>query len=183
PSKGVLCSYRHTGTAANEFRHVGPGDTNLVALPMFHIGGILGINFALIHGGTAAVIERFRTQTFWQTVRDHTVTAVGLLGTMVQFLMQQPVTAGEREHPLKTAVIAPFGDEALAFAQRFGVQVYTEYNMTELSVPLWAGPGTTVRGACGKPRHGMELRLVDENDQPVGPGSVGELIVRTDAPW
>src|SRR5688572_24355389 len=29
PSKGVLCSYRHTATAAREFRHVGPGDCNL----------------------------------------------------------------------------------------------------------------------------------------------------------
>ncbi|MFZ9585812.1 MAG: AMP-binding protein, partial [Pseudohongiellaceae bacterium] len=55
PSKGVLCSYRHTHRAALEFRHVGPGDTNLVALPLFHIGGILGVNFALIHGGTAAI--------------------------------------------------------------------------------------------------------------------------------
>jgi carnitine-CoA ligase len=88
PSKGVLCSYRHTHAAAIEFRHAGPGDTNLVALPMFHIGGILGVNFALIHGGTAAVIERFRTQTFWQTVRTQGVTTVGLLGTMVQFLVQ-----------------------------------------------------------------------------------------------
>ena len=183
PSKGALCSYRHTYTAAIEFRHVGPGDTNLVALPMFHIGGILGVNFALIHGGTAAVIERFRTQTFWETVRALDVTAVGLLGTMVQFLMQQPVVAGEREHPLKKAVIAPFGDEALAFAQRFGVQVFTEFNMTELSVPLWAGPDTVLRGACGRPRAGVELRLVDGNDEDVAVGSVGELILRTDIPW
>jgi crotonobetaine/carnitine-CoA ligase len=183
PSKGVLCSYRHTYTAAVEFRHVGPGDTNLVALPMFHIGGILGVNFALIHGGTAAVIERFRTQTFWETVRALDVTAVGLLGTMVQFLMQQPVAADEREHPLQKAVIAPFGDEALAFAQRFGVQVFTEFNMTELSVPLWAGPGTAVRGACGRPRDGVELRLVDANDEEVATGAVGELILRTAEPW
>lgn len=183
PSKGVLCSYRHTYTAALGFRHVGPGDTNLVALPMFHVGGILGVNFALIHGGTAAVVERFRTQTFWETVRNLEVTAVGLLGTMVQFLMQQPVAAGEREHPLKTAVIAPFGDEALAFAGRFGVQVCTEFNMTELSVPLWAGPDTVMRGACGRPRPGVELRLVDANDEEVPVGAVGELILRTDEPW
>jgi carnitine-CoA ligase len=182
PSKGVLCSYLHTHTAAIEFRHVGPGDTNLVALPMFHIGGILGVNFALIHGGTAAVIQRFRTQTFWETVRVLNVTAVGLLGTMVQFLMQQPVAAGERDHPLKKAVVAPFGDEALAFAQRFGVEVFTEFNMTELSVPLWAGPGTTVRGACGRPREGVELRLVDDNDLEVPEGAVGELILRGE-PW
>jgi carnitine-CoA ligase len=183
PSKGALCSYLHTYTAAVEFRHVGPGDTNLVALPMFHIGGILGVNFALIHGGTAAVIERFRTQTFWETVRALDVTAVGLLGTMVQFLMQQPEAAGERSHPLKKAVIAPFGDEALAFAKRFGVQVFTEFNMTELSVPLWAGPEGLVRGACGRPRNGVALRLVDASDQEVAEGSIGELILRTDDPW
>jgi len=183
PSKGVLCSYRHTYTAAVEFRHVGPGDTNLVALPMFHIGGILGVNFALIHGGTAAVVERFRTQTFWETVRALEVTATGLLGTMVQFLMQQPVAAGERAHPLKKVVIAPFGDEALAFAERFGVQVFTEFNMTELSVPLWAGPEGLLRGACGRPRQGLALRLVDANDEEVAEGETGELILRPDEPW
>jgi crotonobetaine/carnitine-CoA ligase len=183
PSKGVICSYRHTWTAAVEFRHVGTGDTNLVALPMFHIGGILGVNFALIHGGTAAVVERFRTQTFWDTVRALGVTTTGLLGTMVQFLVQQPVQAGERDHPLRKVVIAPFGDEALTFAKRFGVQVFTEFNMTELSVPLWAGPGTVLRGACGRPRQGVTLRLVDGNDEEVAPGAIGELILRPDDPW
>jgi crotonobetainyl-CoA:carnitine CoA-transferase CaiB-like acyl-CoA transferase len=179
----VLCSYRHTYTAAIGFRHVGPGDTNLVALPLFHIGGILGVNFALIHGGTAAVVERFRTQSFWETVRSLQVTATGLLGTMVQFLMQQAVQAGEREHPLKKVVIAPFGEEALAFAGRFGVQVFTEFNMTELSVPLWAGPDAIPRGSCGRPRQGVTLRLVDDHDEEVAAGAIGELILRTDEPW
>jgi carnitine-CoA ligase len=183
PSKGVLCSYRHTYTAAVEFKHVGAGDTNLVALPMFHIGGILGINFALIHGGTAALVERFRTQTFWETVRTLNVTAVGLLGTMVQFLMQQPAQASDKSHGLRTAVIAPYGEEALAFAKRFNVEVFTEFNMTELSVPLWVGPNPTVRGTCGKPRAGVQLKLVDAFDNPVAAGAAGELIVRCDEPW
>ncbi|MEY3660644.1 MAG: hypothetical protein RLZZ169_1470 [Pseudomonadota bacterium] len=183
PSKGVLCSYRHTHRAALEFRHVGPGDTNLVALPLFHIGGILGVNFALIHGGTAAIVERFRTQTFWSTVATFGVTAAGLLGTMVQFLMQQPVQPDERRHSLQRVVIAPFGDEALAFARRFGVDVFTEYNMTELSVPLWAGPNPSARGSCGQPRRGVTLRLVDASDHEVPVGAVGELILRCDEPW
>jgi crotonobetaine/carnitine-CoA ligase len=183
PSKGVLCSYRHTYTAALEFRHVGPGDCNLVALPMFHIGGLLGINFALIHGGTAAIVERFRTDHFWDTVSTLGVTTVGLLGTMVQFLMQQPPRPGEREHTLRSAVIAPFGADAVAFGKRFGIPVYTEFNMTELSVPLYCGPDPTVPGTCGKPRAGVQLKLVDAHDQEVAQGSIGELILRTDEPW
>ncbi|MEY4640436.1 MAG: hypothetical protein RLZZ227_430 [Pseudomonadota bacterium] len=183
PSKGVLCSYRHTYTAAREFRHVGPGDTNLVALPLFHIGGILGVNFALIHGGTAAFVERFRTETFWDTVHRLGVTSVGLLGTMVQFLMQQPPRPREREHPLKNAVIAPFTADALAFGKRFGIDVHTEFNMTELSVPLWAGPNPAAAGTCGKPRDGVELRLVDAFDNEVPCASVGELVLRCAEPW
>ncbi|MES2606127.1 MAG: CoA transferase [Pseudomonadota bacterium] len=183
PSKGVLCSYRHTFTAACEFRHVGPADCNLVALPMFHIGGVLGINFALIHGGTAAVVERFRTDSFWDTVARLQVTSVGLLGTMVQFLMQQPVREGEKQHTIRRAVIAPFGAEALAFAERFNIAVFTEFNMTELSVPLWVGPNPTARGSCGKPRTGVELRLVDAFDNEVAAGEIGELIIRTAEPW
>jgi crotonobetaine/carnitine-CoA ligase len=183
PSKGVLCSYRHTFTAAREFRHVGPGDTNLVALPMFHIGGVLGVNFALIHGGCAAVVERFRTDSFWDTVRRLDVSAVGLLGTMVQFLVQQPPQPGERQHPVKKAVIAPYGDEALAFAERFGVDVYTEFNMTELSVPLWCGPNVRLRGTCGQPRAGVQVRLVDAQGRDVASGDVGELLVRTPDPF
>ena len=183
PSKGVLCSYRHTWRAALEFKHVGPGDTNLVALPMFHIGGLLGVNFALIHGGCAAVIERFRTSTFWDTVRRLEVSSAGLLGAMVQFLMQQPAQDAEREHPLKRVVIAPYGDEALAFAERFGVAVYTEFNMTELSVPLWCGPNVPLRATCGRPREGVELRLVDAAGRDVANGEVGELLVRTPDPF
>jgi crotonobetaine/carnitine-CoA ligase len=183
PSKGVLCSYQHTYRAACEFKHVGPGDCNLVALPMFHIGGILGINFALIHGGCAAVVERFRTATFWETCAELQVTSVGLLGTMVQFLVQQPVRPNEKQHTVKKAVIAPYGDEALVFAERFGVDVFTEFNMTELSVPLWCGPNPELRGTCGKPRAGVKLRLVDGNGQEVPTGAVGELLVRTPDPY
>jgi crotonobetaine/carnitine-CoA ligase len=150
---------------------------------MFHIGGILGVNFALIHGGTAAFVERFRTETFWDTVKRLEVTSVGLLGTMVQFLMQQPLRANERDHPVKNAVIAPFTEDALAFGKRFGIDVHTEFNMTELSVPLWAGPNPAAVGTCGKPRAGVELRLVDDFDNEVPPDAIGELILRADEPW
>lgn len=183
PSKGVLCSYLHLYTSAMEFRHVGPGDTNLVALPMFHVGGILGLWFALVHGGCAAYVDRFSTSKFWPIVRTFGATSVGLLGAMVQYLMAQPVTPGEKEHPVKRAVIAPYGDDALAFGKRFGIEVHTEFNMTELSVPLWGGPNPTARGTCGKPRPGVSLRLVDARGDDVPVGETGELLVHVDEPF
>lgn len=183
PSKGVLCSYLHLHTSATEFRHVGPSDTNLVALPMFHVGGVLGLWFALVHGGCAAFVERFSTSAFWPTVKKLEVTSVGLLGAMVQYLMAQPASVDDKNHPVKRAVIAPFGDDALAFADRFGIEVHTEFNMTELSVPTWGGPNPTARGTCGTPRPGVELKLINKNGEEVPNGEPGELLVHVENPY
>ena len=183
PSKGVLSSYIHSYTAATGFRNVGPGDRSLLQLPMFHVGGPYAILWALIHGGSTVVIEAFSVTRFWEVVRRFDVTTVGLLGSMAQFLMKQPESPDDRRHPLRSVIIAPFDESAIAFGRRFGVPTFTEFNMTELAVPLWAGPDPLVPGTCGRPRDGFELRIVDAaaNDVPVG--ACGELIVRADEPW
>ncbi len=183
PSKGVLCSYLHSYTAALGFRNIGPGDRTLMQLPMFHVGGPYSLLWALIHAGSTVVVEAFSVSRFWAIVRRYEVTAVGLLGAMAQFLVKQPPSPLDTQHPLRSVIIAPFDENAIAFGARFDVPTYTEFNMTELCVPLWAGPNPTVPGSCGRPQPGLELRLVDEHDIEVAPGKAGELIVRADRPW
>jgi crotonobetaine/carnitine-CoA ligase len=183
PSKGVLSSYIHSYTAATGFRNVGPGDRNLLQLPMFHVGGPYAVLWALIHGGSSVVVESFSVSRFWETVCRYQITTVGLLGAMVQFLMAQPETAEDRNHPLRSVIIAPFDENAIAFGKRFDVPTYTEFNMTELSVPLWAGPNPALPGTCGRPVPGVELKLVDEHDIEVPADEPGELVVRPTLPW
>jgi len=55
--------------------------------------------------------------------------------------------------------------------------------MTEISTPLISERNPVLPGTSGKPRPGVEVRLVDENDCETPAGSVGELIIRTDTPW
>ncbi|WP_405238532.1 AMP-binding enzyme, partial [Lentisalinibacter orientalis] len=59
----------------------------------------------------------------------------------------------------------------------------TGFNMTEVSTPLISDVNSEVQYACGRPRTGVECRLVDENDIEVPRGEPGELIVRSDLPW
>jgi crotonobetaine/carnitine-CoA ligase len=183
PSKAVLASYRHARSAALGFRNVGPGDRNLTAMPLYHVGGIYGLFWALFHGGSAVVADGFSTGAFWSVVERYGVTTTGLLGSMVDFLNGLPPSPGDKNHSLKTAVIAPYGVAAMQFAERFGVRVYTEFNMSELAVPLFCGPDPAVVGTCGLPSPGTQLRLVDAFDEEVADGAVGELIVRMDMPW
>jgi crotonobetaine/carnitine-CoA ligase len=77
----------------------------------------------------------------------------------------------------------PWNQDSLAVAQRFGIDMHTAFNMTELATPIRSQANPPVLGTCGRARPGVECRIVDENDIEVAPGVVGELIVRTARPW
>ena len=185
PSKGVLSSYLHAWGSMNReaWYCVKDDDRFLVTMPFFHIGGSFIAYSMLCRGGSITMTAGFRTDRFWRTVRESRSTIVFLLGVMGSFLLKQPEDAGDRDHGLKTVFIVPFTADSPAFGRRFGVDVYTIYNMTEIATPIISEANPTVAGLCGKPRAGFALRLVDENDLEVAPGQVGELIIRPDAPW
>ncbi|TXL79570.1 ATP-dependent acyl-CoA ligase [Vineibacter terrae] len=183
PSKGVLCSYLQAAETALAFHAVTADDRNMVNLPLFHAGGTNAVYRMLLKGGSIALVEAFDTASFWDTIRATGTTCLTLLGAMVPFLLKAPPTARDRDHPLSKAMVVPLSDEAQAFAERFGVDIYTTFNMTETSCPLVSERNPTVRGTCGRPRPGVEARIVDENDCEVAPGAIGELILRTDVPW
>lgn len=185
PSKGVLSSYLHmyTNPGPESWPFVTGEDRFLVNNPMFHIGG-MGLAFAMLaRGGSIVMPERFSTDNFWPMVREHDVTAIFLLGVMATFLTKAPPTTDDRSHKVRTCFIVPLIEGAQEFHRRFGVDVYTIFNMTEISSPIVSAPNPTVRGTCGRVRAGVDVRLVDENDCEVAVGSVGEMLVRTDRPW
>ena len=185
PSKGVLSSYLHmyTNPGPESWYFITGADRFLVNMPFFHIGG-MGLSFAMLaRGGSIVVPERFSTDSFWPMVRKYEVTAVFLLGVMATFLLKAPQGPLDRDHRVKKCFIVPLSASAEEFHQRFGLDVYTIFNMTEISSPIVSEPNPKVRGTCGKVRKGVEVRLVDENDCEVALGEVGEMLVRTDRPW
>jgi crotonobetaine/carnitine-CoA ligase len=185
PSKGVLSSYLHmyTNPGPEAWPFVTGEDRFLVNSPMFHIGG-MGLPFAMLaRGGSIVLPERFSTDDFWPTVKEHRVTAIFLLGVMTTFLSKAAPTPADREHSVRTCFIVPLIEGAQEFSRRFGVDVYTIFNMTEISSPIVSAPNPGARGTCGKVRPGVEVRLVDENDCEVAVGSVGEMMLRADRPW
>ena len=84
---------------------------------------------------------------------------------------------------LKTILGAPLNADCADIGKRSGIEVYACWNMTETSTPIISGANPDKPGTCGVVRDGATARLVDDNDCEVPPGTVGELILRTDAPW
>lgn len=185
PSKGVLSSYLHiyTNAGPETWPCVTGEDRFLVNMPMFHIGG-MGVVFVMfVRGGSIAFAERFDTATFLDTVRATGTTATFLLGVMASFLEKLPPGPDDADTPLRLAFMVPLAGDIAAFSRRFGCEIYTIFNMTEISTPIISEPNPLVRGTCGRKREGVDVRLVDDNDCEVPDGTVGEMMVRTDRPW
>ena len=185
PSKGVLSSYLHlyTNAGPESWHFVGREDRFLVNMPVFHIGG-LGIPFVMLaRGGSIALMENFSTDTFWDFVKRTQCTTIFLLGVMATFLIKRPPGPEDTDHGVRKAFMVPLTEAAGPFHERFGIDVYTIFNMTEISSPIVSGPIPVKLGTCGKVRPGVDVRLVDANDCEVPVGMVGEMIVRTDRPW
>jgi crotonobetaine/carnitine-CoA ligase len=108
---------------------------------------------------------------------------VFLLGVLATFLLKQTPSEDDRDHCVRKAFMVPLTDDAAAFKARFGPDIYTIFNMTEISTPIISEPNPVRRGTCGKPRPGVEVRLVDAQDCEVPTGQIGEMIVRADRPY
>ena len=185
PSKGVRYSYAQAhATAAPMARLCSRDDVFYMFLPMFHVGLSNMFGIVLIAGATMAIRERFSATQFWSDVRRYGASMSILLSTMPNFLLAQPTSARDRDHPLRKVIIIPLIKELDTFRSRFGCDVTTFYNMTEVSIPLVADGFNLVDGtSCGRPRPGITARIVDDDDEPVPPGTVGELVLRADDPW
>jgi crotonobetaine/carnitine-CoA ligase len=185
PSKGVLSSYLHlyTNAGPDGWPFVREDDRFLVNMPIFHIGGT-GLPFTMLaRGGSIALMENFSTETFWTMVKETQCTVIFLLGVMATFLLKREPSKEDLDHSVRLAFVVPLTENSGELRSRFGIDVYSIFNMTEVSTPTFTQPNPAKLGTCGRPRPAVDVRLVDGNDCEVAIGEVGEMIVRTDRPW
>jgi len=184
PSKAVMCSYIQTWIGAPMGMDYFKADDRLLAnLPLFHVSGAGAVMDRLVKGGTCVLYDGFRLDEFWDTIRRFRITGCCLVGAMTQFLLKQPPTERDRDHTLRSVITVPWNQDSLDVAERFGLDMYTAFNMTEIAVPIRSGANPSRLGTCGKPRPGVEARVVDEHDLELPHGKVGQLILRNSLPW
>ena len=112
----------------------------------------------------------------------HRVTNVFTTPTAMRAMMAIE-DAGERYPQVFRRVCSagePLNPEAIRwFREQYGVTVLDYYGLTE-SYPLVGNyPFMEVReGSMGKPLPGWNVRILDEDEQPVGPGERGEICLR-----
>jgi crotonobetaine/carnitine-CoA ligase len=189
PSKGVLVPWGQVHATVTGVFPEGtlmPGKVLYGPFPPNHIGGRLFPGMGIHYGVPAVIRHAFSASAYWSDVATYRCTSTALVSAMISILMAAPPGPGDSANTLHDVLMNPVPADYEAFRSRFDVRVCTDYNMTEISIPLHSGWGIEDWRSCGRLRPGppgYELRIVDEHDNPVGPGVVGELICRTDAPW
>ena len=146
--------------------------------PMFHVGSRhYDILATMLVGASAIVRPGFSVRHFWEDVANYGATWAMALGSVQQLLWSAPPHPKERAHNLRMLWGTPLPVDAQAFMQRFGTRVIVGGGYGSTDAGAVACPMADKRSA-GRVRDCYEVAIVDDKDDPVSVGEVGELVVR-----
>ena len=189
-SKGVSTTHSHSfcyADGAAEIFYLSEEDRFYTAgLPLFHLAGQWGVCYAsMIYGATVVLRKGYRNDNFWPDIAEHSCTVVFLLGSIANFLWQQPKLPEDSETPLKKVGMFPVMTEHKQFRERFGVEISTGYGSTESPCPVIHHFDEPLPNhqCVGFPTGRYDVKILDENDQVCTTGTVGEICTRPRAPW
>ena len=188
PSKGVMITHAHAYTYAHggiDLMDLEPGDVYYAPLPLFHIAGQWAMVYAAMIGGAAAVVtERFSVERFWQDAKRFNATVTFFLGAMANFLAGQPEHPNDCKTSINRALVVPMFPDVYDFGKRFGMRIKTTYGSTEVNAPFRLDYDHPDWKACGYLDDELfEAAILDEHDEEVAPGVVGEFCIRSKVPW
>ncbi|AHH18637.1 putative fatty-acid--CoA ligase [Nocardia nova SH22a] len=191
--KGVMLSHDNIVTsglgALSTGEVVRHGGRMLHAAPMFHLADIAVWTMGNLAGSTHVFIPAFTPAAALNAFAAHAITDVLLVPTMIQMIVDDPTAADHDltrvEHFVYGA--SPIAESVLTRARTlFPAAGFTQaYGMTELSpVTTLLSPADhddpALRRAAGRAVPHAEVRIVDEDDNEVPRGTVGEVVARGD---
>ncbi|MCP3775757.1 acyl--CoA ligase [Paenibacillus sp. MZ04-78.2] len=182
--KGALAVHRNViHSAMNYIRVCGTTseDTTLIAIPLFHVTGLIGqFIHMLMTGGTSVLLREYRTDDFIRTAIRHRVTFMFNVPSIYNLLLLRQES--ERIDSLRVAL---YGGEPMSPATIAklcalfpSLTLANAYGATETSSPATIMPfgwrNDKIR-SVGKPVPGADIRIMKENGEPCRTDEVGEL--------
>lgn len=190
PAKGVVHNNRSSIWYAMPFIEgldLTDEDVCYSMFPLFHQMGRSACSTAAWYVGNPVVLrERFSASGFWDDIRESGATWMGYFGAVILFLWNNEPGSGDRDHKMRRAFGSAAPPELFEpWQERFGISLTETYGSTELGLGSGLGPGYAPgkRGTMGQPCRHVELQIVDDHDQPVPPGVLGEAVWRPREPY
>jgi crotonobetaine/carnitine-CoA ligase len=187
-SKGGLGPHNFFITVAEKtlgYRDHRKEDIYMTFMPLYHFNAqVLTVLVVLAGESEMILLDKFSATLFWDQIREFGVTQFNYLGAVLPILNKQPPKPSDFDNPARVA----FGggcppaiiDEV---EKRFGVRCLEAYGMTEIGIPIHMTVDDQRLGSCGKPMDIYEVKLLDDNDEEVPVGEIGEIVFRSKVPF
>ncbi len=176
--------FRNADVSSRTTCEIAAGDVVLGALPLFHsFGQTVGMNASLKVGACLTLVPKFDPGEALATMQRDAVTHFYGVPTMFGALLHHPERESFDTSTLRTCITggASMPVEVLrGFEEAFGAIVLEGYGLSETSPVASSNHPDRERkpGSIGTPLEGVEMRVVDEDDNEVAQGEVGEIVIR-----
>jgi long-chain acyl-CoA synthetase len=186
PKGAMLTHYNlvnNAMTVAN-MRSTDPNDVVFGVLPFFHIFGQTSVlNASIYLGLTIRLWPHFSAEELFSAIEEEESSILIAVPTIFNRLVELADVHPPRRSGLRFCVS---GGTSLPvevlhrFEDRFHTNIYEGYGLTECSPVCVENPfGRQTRpGSIGFAIPGFEVRIVNDQDQDVPIGAVGELVIR-----
>jgi long-chain acyl-CoA synthetase len=169
---------------ARDLAGISEQDVVLGALPLFHsFGQTCCLNGAVAAGACLTLIPRFDPAKALEIIARDRVTVFDGVPTMYHAMLAHPDREGADVSTLRMCVS---GGSAMPvevmreFERAFGCIILEGYGLSETSpVASFNHPHRERKpGSIGTPIAGVEMKVVDDDDNDVPQGEVGEIVIR-----
>jgi len=186
--KGVILTHRnYIANAAQLVDRVEmrEDDRFLCILPLFHVNAQVVTTFSPMYAGASMILlEGFSPKTFLSSVERYRATAFSAVPTVYAILLTLSDAAGYNLSRLRFCVCgaAPMPVEVFTkFEETYKAHILEGYGLSEGTCASSANfplPGRRKIGSIGVPLKGQEMIIVDDGDNELPSGKIGEIAVR-----
>jgi long-chain acyl-CoA synthetase len=165
---------------------------NLIAMPLFHIGGGGWAVAGMYEGCTSVIFRELDPAALIRTIEQERITHAFLVPAVLQFMLMVPGVADADYSSLRVLVYgaSPISEDVLArCVEMFApCKFWQAYGLTETTGAVVnlapedhdpGGPNRHRLRSCGLPGPGVELRIVGDDDRECEIGEVGEIWIRS----
>lgn len=182
--KGVMIragSFFSVGDAFADRYGITADDTYFLPTTLSHaVGCLTAVSMTMRRGGTLAITDRFSPSSFWTQLAEAGGTYSILFPAQLNLLLESADGApAASDHSLRLVITHAYIGR---FRQRFGVELATVWGMTETgALCVGSEPGYLGEHGdnyVGTPMKDVEVAVLDERLNTLGPAQHGEIALR-----
>jgi acyl-CoA synthetase (AMP-forming)/AMP-acid ligase II len=158
---------------------------HLTIAPLYHSGQVFSIKMALAGGRPLVVLNKFDPEKTLDAISRYQVGRVNMVPTHFSRLLALPEEVRARYDVSSVRQLSHVGapcpvDVKYKIMDWFGPVVWEGYGATEQGTVSYISPEEWLAhpGSVGRVREGLELLVIGEDDEELGPNQVGRLYFR-----